>query len=510
MTAMETSLETDYIVVGAGSSGCVVVERLSADPSVSVLLVEAGSSGEGDPAVLTPGRWTSLAGTAYDWGYTTEPEPGLAGRTLAVPRGRAHGGSSAINAMVHVRGHRLPYDRWAALGNPAWGYDDLRPYFDSVERRDLDEDGETTEVGGLAVNRCLDPHAGHEAFLEAAGACGFEADRDHDFNAPDPDGVAGFLRKNIWRGRRHTTAAAFLVPAMARPNVTICSPAQATRLTIERHRVTGVEYLREGRLERARARREVVLCAGAVDSPRLLLLSGIGDGNASRAMGIDPVVDLPGVGRHLQDHLKLPLRWVGRTTLPGSTVTASLFTSSPGAGAPADLQLYVGRGLDQPDAFVTIAISLVRPRSRGTIALRSSDPLQPPVIRANYLEHPDDVRALAAGVRLVRELAASAAYDALRAEESDPGAGVATRRALEAFVRQLADTIYHPMGTCRMGPETEPDAVVDARLRVRGVEGLRVADASIMPEAINAPTHAACVTIGARCAALVLDDGRAT
>jgi choline dehydrogenase len=505
---METPSDADYVVIGAGSSGSVVVDRLSADPSVRVLLVEAGGSGEGDPAVLTPGRWTALAGTTYDWGYTTEPEPGLGGRALPFPRGRALGGSSAINAMVHVRGHRHAYDRWAALGNPGWGYDDLRPSFDGTGRLDLGEGDGAIETGVLAVNRCRDPHAGHEAFLDAAAAGGFTVDRDHDFDAPDPDGVAGFLRKNILRGRRHSAAAAFLVPALARPNVTLRSAAQATRLVIEGRRVVGVEYVREGRLERARARHEVILCAGAVDSPRLLLLSGIGAGDGLRGHGIDVVVDLPGVGRHLQDHLKLPVRWVARAALPGSTVTASLFTSSPAAGSPADLQLYVGRGLEAPDPFVTIAISLVRPRSRGAITLRSGDPLAAPRIRAGYLEDGNDVRALAAGVRLVRDLATSAAYDRLRAAEAEPGHDVVTDLDLERFIRQRADTIYHPMGTCRMGPETDPDAVVDARLRVRGVEGVRVADASIMPEAITAPSHAACVAIGARCAALVLEDRR--
>jgi len=503
---MALSQEADYIVIGAGSSGCVVVNRLSADPSVRVLLVEAGQSGEHDPAVLTPGRWTSLTGSAYDWGYATEPEPGLDGRSLLFPRGRVLGGSSAINAMVHVRGHRQPYDRWEARGNPGWGYDGLRPCFDRVERHDMGEGGQPPEPGVLAVNRCRDPHAGHEVFLDAAGERGFAVDRDHDFNGPEPDGVAGFVRKNILGGRRHSTAAAFLVPALGRPNVALRSPAQATRLLIEGRRVTGVEYLRDGRLERARARREVILCAGAVDSPRLLQLSGIGPADALHAHGLDVAADLPGVGRHLQDHLKLPVRWAGRTTLPGSTVTACLFTASPGAGSPADLQLYVGRGLAQPDPFVTIAISLVRPLSSGAVTLRSSDPLAAPLVRAGYLERHEDVRALTCGVRLVRELAASTAYDRLRGEETDPGAGVTATGDLERFVRQRADTIYHPVGTCRMGPDTDPDAVVDARLRVRGMDGLRVADASIMPEAINAPTHAACVAIGERCAALVLED----
>jgi choline dehydrogenase len=500
--------EADYLVIGAGSSGSVLVERLSADPSVQVLLVEAGASGEADPAVRTPGRWTSLLGSAYDWGYVTEPEPGLDGRSLAFPRGRAHGGSSAINAMVHVRGHRRSFDAWAALGNAGWGYDDLRPCFERVERHDMDE-ADARAGAALAVNRCVDPHAAHEAFLEAAAHCGFAVDRDHDFNAPDPDGVAGFVRKNILGGRRHSAAAAFLLPALARPNVTLCAPARATRLLLEGRRVVGVEFHQHGRVVQARARREVILCAGAVDSPRLLMLSGIGGADALRRHGIAVAAELPGVGQHLQDHLKLPVRWACRSALPGSTVTASLFTTTPGVAPPADLQLYVGRGLEQPDAFVTIAVSLVRPHTCGSVALRSSDPFAAPVIRAGYLQSAADVGCLVHGVELVRALAASPAFDRLRGAEIEPGPQATSAADLERFVRQSADTIYHPVGTCRMGPDGDDGAVVDAGLRVRGVEGLRVADASIMPAAINAPTHAACAAIGERCAALVRGEGQA-
>ena len=383
-------VETDYVVIGAGSSGCALVHRLSSDPSIRVLILEAGISGETDPAVLTPGGWVSLVGSSYDWNYATEPESGLDQRRIGVPRGKAHGGSSTINAMAYVRGSRACFDRWRSLGNPGWGYDDLQPMFTRAERT-------------LAVSDCLDPHASHLAFLAAATEQGFRADARHDFNGPQPEGVAGFYQKNILDGRRHSAAAAFLVPALARPNIEMCSPAQATRLLFEGRRVVGVEYLQEGRLERVRARREVVVCAGAVDSPRLLMLSGIGAADDLRALDIGVAADLPGVGRNLQDHPKLSIRWRGTTMLPGSTVTAGLFTSSSSASTP-DLQFYVGRGLDQRDEFITITVALVQPRSRGTIGLRSADPLAAPVIRTNYLTDAQDVAALVEGVALARRL----------------------------------------------------------------------------------------------------------
>jgi choline dehydrogenase len=493
----------DYIVIGAGSSGCVIVNRLSADPSVRVLLVEAGGSGESDVTVTTPGRWTSLLGSQYDWGYSTEPETFLAGRRIAVPRGRVFGGSSAINAMVHIRGHRTCFDDWRALGNPGWGFDDLLPLFTRSEDNDDGASVWRGAGGPLAVSRGHDPHDAHHAFLEASSLLGYRADARHDFNGPDPDGVAGFFQKNIRDGRRHSVAAAYLEPSLARPNVRVASMARVTRLVLESRRVVGVEYLQEGRLQRLRAEREVVLAAGAVDSPKLLMLSGIGPADDLRSHGIDATVDLPGVGLHLKDHLKLSIRWRGTTTLPGSTVTAGLFTST-GSIAPSNLQFYVGRGLESSDDLVTITVSLVCVESRGQVRLRSGDPLAHPIIRAGYLQAQADLDALADGVRLARRLGASSAYDALRGEELEPGANVASPPDLERFIREKSDSIYHAAGTCRMGPASSADSVVDAGLRVYGVEGLRVADASIMPEIVNAPTHAACVAIGEKCAALIV------
>jgi len=478
----------DFIVVGAGSSGAVLVNRLTEDPAVSVVLLEAGVSGERDPLVTTPGRWVSLLGTSYDWSYVTDPEPGLEGRRLACPRGKAQGGSSAINAMVHIRGHRDCYDEWKALGNPGWGYDELLPFF---ERSDA-----------LAISPCRDPHASHLAFLDGAHELGFDSDSEHDFNAPNPDGVAGFVRKNIDDGRRHSTSSAFLEPAMSRRNLTIVR-AQATRLVCEGRRVVGVEYLREGYLERLGVRREVVLSAGVIESPKLMMLSGIGAADDLHEHAIAVVANRPGVGRNLQDHVKLSLRWIGTTSLQGSTVTAGLFTSSGLRSGRADLQFYVGRGLAQSDDLVTITVSLVRVDSRGRVTLQSVDPTSPPRIQVNYLRERIDVDALLGGVELARRFGRTNAYRPLVGEEVDPGRTTTSAFDLEQFIRQKSDTIYHVAGTCKMGPASDPMAVVDHELRVHEVEGLRVADASIMPELVNAPTHAACVMIGEKCASLL-------
>jgi choline dehydrogenase len=314
--------------------------------------------------------------------------------------------------------------------------------------------------------------------------------------------VAGFYRKNIRDGRRHSAAAAFLDPVRNRPNLQVLADAQATRLLVEQGRCTGVECLRDGQRQTLRAAREVILCAGAVESPRLLMLSGIGPADALRRHGIPVAVDLAGVGANLQDHLKLSIRWHGVSPLPGSTVSAGLFTTSSRSTAP-DLQFYVGRGAADPDPFVTITVSHVRPGSRGRVWLRSADPLSAPAFTCGYLQEQSDADALVEGARLAQSLLASPAYAPLRLGRAEPGDDVVSDRDLESFARRKAESVYHLAGSCRMGPSAADGDVVDAALRVYGVDGLRVADASIMPVIVDAPTHAVCLAIGEKCAELV-------
>jgi choline dehydrogenase len=300
-------------------------------------------------------------------------------------------------------------------------------------------------------------------------------------------------------------ADAFLTPILSRPNLEVRSFCQATRLVIENNRAAAIEYLRAGAPERVRAAREIVLCGGVIDSPKLLMLSGIGPADHLKTLGVPVVANVPGVGRNLQDHLKLSIRWNGKTELPGSTVTAGMFVrSNPGRyGDPPDLQFYVGRGLETPDRFITITVSLTFPRSRGEVTLRSADPLAAPIIRCHYLQHDDDVKALVQGVKMARWFGESDSYSDLRGDEIAPGPAAKSDADLAAFARRESDTIYHGAGTCKMGPQNDPAAVVDASLRLRGVDGVRVADASIMPEVVNATTHAACVMIGEKAADLL-------
>jgi choline dehydrogenase len=495
----------DYIVIGAGSSGCVVVNRLTADPKVRVLLIEAGGPTSGDATVNTPGKWTSLIGSSFDWGYATEPQAGLQNRAITFPRGKGFGGSSAINAMAFIRGHRFCYDGWEALGNKGWGYDSVLPLFKRSERNESGESEFRGGSGPLAVSYCTDPHASHRAFLAAAWQNGFKADARYDFNEPAPNHTAGYYQKNILDGKRHSAADAFLAPALSRPNLVVHSLSQASKLMIENRTVVGVEYIRDGKPQTARATREVVVCSGVVDTPKLLMLSGIGPADHLKSVGVPVVLDVPGVGQNLQDHLKLSIRWNGKTTLPGSTVTAGMFARSQpsNAGTPPDLQFYVGRGLETPDRFVTITVALVQPRSRGEIRLRSADPKAPPIIQPNYLHEQADVDALVRGMKLARYFGEADNYEPLLADETEPGPAAKSDAELATFARRAADTIYHPAGTCKMGPDGDRTAVVDPQLRVRGLQGLRIADASIMPEVVNATTHAACVMIGEKAADLL-------
>jgi choline dehydrogenase len=497
-----TPSEFDIIIVGAGSSGCVLANRLSANRNLRVLVLEAGGS-DADPLVQVPGKWTSLLGSPLDWNYTTEAVPGLGGRQVKWPRGKALGGSSSINAMAYVRGHQLCFDAWAAESGPMWSYGELLRRFRRLEDNSRGASDYHGAGGALAVADTTDPHAGHLAFLEAARLRGFAARPDWDFNGARQENGAGFYQKNIRGGRRHSAAAAFLTPAQSRPNLTVWPETRALKIVVDGRRVTGVEVLRAGVRQHVRATRGVVLAAGAIESPKLLLLSGIGPADAIKRHGLPVVIDLPGVGANLQDHPRVAVRWAARQPLAPSSVSAGLFTSSSRAASarPPDLQFYVGRGLDTPDPFVTLTVALSAPASRGAVTLRSADPLAAPQITPNYFAEPADLEAMVEGVLLAQAIGGASPFAAIRGATAEPDDRVRTRAELRDYIRRTADTIFHASGTCRMG--AGPTAVVDPQLRVHGLDGLRVADGSIMPTVVNSQTHAACVVIGDVAAELI-------
>ena len=495
--------EFDYVIVGAGAAGCVLANRLSADPRTRVLLLEAGGA-DANPLIAQPGKWTALLGTEVDWNFSTEPELALDGRRIRWPRGRTIGGSSAINAMAYVRGHRLCFDGWARENGAGWSYDAVLPVFKSLEDNSRGPSDYRGAGGPLAVADTVDPHAGHFAFLEAARELGFRASPDFDFNGPTQEGGAGFYQKTIRKGRRDSTADAFLKPIAARANLTVWPNAYALDVVIRNGRATGVRAARADSTVTVRAAREVILAAGVIGSPRLLMLSGVGPADALRRLGIRVAADVPAVGQHLHDHPRLSLRWNARQPLAASSVSAGLFAYSARGGGPRppDIQFYVGRGLDTVDQFVTLTIALAQPGSRGSVALRSADPLAPPEIRANYLSEGGDLDAMLEGIRLARAFAGARAYRDLIGTAVDPPPDATSPSAVRAFVRRATDTIFHPVGTCRMG--TDASAVVDPALRVHGVDRLRVADASIMPTTVNSQTLAATLMIAARAAALAI------
>ncbi|WAL73582.1 GMC family oxidoreductase N-terminal domain-containing protein [Kitasatospora sp. YST-16] len=513
-------MAADYVVVGAGSAGAAVAARLSEDGSADVVLLEAGGwpgreelhrTDAGALLELLTADWS----TAVDWGYATEPEPGVDGRRIPVARGRLAGGCSAVNALMWVRGSRRDYDGWRDLGNPGWGYRDVLPHF----RRSEDYAGGASAwrgAGGpVQVAAPAEPTPLAEAFVAAARETGHGG--DGDYNAEHQEGFGfHYQHTRTPRGRRSSTATGYLRPALARPNLTVQTGAQATRILVEDGRAVGVEYLQGDRTHTLRATREVVVCAGAFESPKLLLLSGIGPADQLRAAGVEVLLDLPGVGRNLQDHLFAPVCYESLRELPpGAPLSeAGLFTRTAAAD-PArgpDLQFTFGPvkflPADAPAALragpgFTFAPIALLPASRGTVTLRDTDPRSTAVVRPGYLSDPADLDVLVEGVRLARELARTAAFDDFRGEEYGPGKGAVGTAELRAYVRANATTLWHPAGTCRMGPG--PDAVVGPDLRVHGIDGLRVADASVMPTVVAGNTNAPSVMIGEKAADLILN-----
>jgi choline dehydrogenase len=499
--------EFDYIVVGAGSAGCVVANRLSEQQDVSVLLLEAGGP-EANPNIAE----FDLLGSQFDWKYQTEPEPELNDRRIAWPRGKMFGGCSAIGGKAYTRGHRLDYDHWHRLGNEGWGYDEVLPYFKKSEsNRHFHNDFHGVD-GPLSVELVSDYSALKQAFLEAAKACGFEGDPRWDFNGAQQEGIAGHYQYTTKDGLRHSSAAAFITPCLNRPNLTPSPWSRATRLVWDRHRVVGIEYVSNAwDLLTARARREVIVCAGAVDSPHLLMLSGIGPAAQLKRYKIPVKADLPGVGQNLQDHLNIsvsnkPLAQQGEH-LKG---TSGLIVRTPHVlqSASPNLQFLVFEAMVPagvpglpPGPLLFCTACLVKPESIGSLTLASADPMAKPIIRPNYLQAGHDLDVLTYGVQLIRKLTRATPLKRLIDYELAPGRETQTEEQLQAFVRQNSTTNFHPVGTCKMGHDEM--AVVDPRLRVHGIEGLRVADASIMPTIVNVNTNAPSIMIGEKVADMI-------
>ncbi len=527
----------DYVIVGAGSAGCVLANRLSADGNYSVLLLEAGPRDRYLWIHIPIGYAKTMFNPDYNWCFYTEPDPGMNNRQIYWPRGKVLGGSSAINGLIYIRGQPQDYDRWEALGNPGWGWKDVLPHFIRSERNQRGANEYHGADGEQGVSDVSEPHELAEAFIAACQQVGIR--RNKDFNGKLQEG-AGYYQLTTWRGWRCSTAVGYLRPARRRANLRVETAAHVTRVVFESKRALGVVYRRGGETHEARAQREVLLCAGALQSPQLLQLSGVAEAALLRRHGVAVVQDLPGVGRNLQDHLQVrvihrcakpittndDMRSVWRKLRMGLSYVlarrgplaiginqAGAFARTHPAVATPDVQFhFAALSADMPGAPLhafsgfTSSVCQLRPESRGTVTIKSTDPFEPPAMRPNYLSAESDRRTVVAAVKLARKIAAAPALAPYVIDEYMPGPDAQSDEALLEFARNTGVTIFHPSGTCKMGANAE--AVVDARLRVHGLAALRVVDCSIIPTLPSGNTHAPAVMIAEKAADMILEDAR--
>ncbi|OBQ96271.1 choline dehydrogenase [Mesorhizobium sp. AA23] len=518
-------LEADFVIIGSGSAGSAMAYRLSEDGKHSVIVIEFGGTDMG-PLIQMPSALSiPLNMSLYDWGFASEPEPHLGGRVLATPRGKVIGGSSSINGMVYVRGHARDFDHWAEQGAAGWGFADVLPYFKRMEDSDGGEDGWRGQGGPLHVQRGTRKNPLYGAFLEAGRQAGLEL--TDDYNGSKQEGF-GPMEQTIWRGRRWSAANAYLKPALKRKNVSLLK-GFARRVVIENQRAVGVEIEAHKQIQVVKARREVIVAASSINSPKILMLSGIGPGAHLQEIGIEVIADRQGVGRNLQDHLELYIQQEATRPITLNSVLNPFskamigaqwlfFKTGLGATNHFEAAAFVRSqaGVDYPDIqyhFIPAAVRYdgkaaakshgfqahvgpMRSKSRGSVSLRSPDPKAKPVIRFNYMSHPDDWSEFRHCIRLTREIFGQKAFDGFRGKEISPGAHVRTDDELDAFIRDHAESAYHPCGTCRMGRADDLTSVVDPECRVIGVEGLRVADSSIFPRVTNGNLNAPSIMTG--------------
>lgn len=527
----------DYIVVGAGAAGCILAGRLTEDPSISVLLLESGEERR-SPLLSIPAAETILMGdTKYDWCFDTEADPTIDGRSVRIPRGRLLGGSNAINGMIFVRGQREDYDDWERLGATGWSWDGVLPYFRRLERA-VGIGGETRgRSGPITVGLPREREEICDAFLTAAAKSGYP--ENPDYNSGDQEGF-GYYQVNHDGGRRSSVLGGYLAPARRRPNLTVLTGAHVDRLRFDGTRCTGVTYRHRGQQRQADCGREVVVSAGTVQSPQLLELSGVGAADVLAQAGVPVVHHLPGVGENFRDHFAARLRWRVRRPITfnersrGVKLAREVLRYLLSRRGLLSLPIALAHGfirssdtVDRPDIQfhfapasygpgstrrldtrpgMTVGVYPLRPESSGSIHIRSADPRVPPAIRPRFLDTEADRATLVAGMRIARHIVEGQPLDEYREFETSPGLDVQTDDELLAYARAKGDTSYHPVGTCRIG--SDATAVVDERLRVRGLHGLRVVDASVMPTMVSGNTNAASMMIGEKGAALVLEDHR--